>query len=112
MKNYVQPGNTVTLPAPYDVLSGGGLLVDAIFGIASGDAVTGQSVETSVVGVYDMAAETGASTAITVGALIYWDDTAKVVTGTATNNTLIGVALGAKADGEAVVRVRLNGSAG
>ena len=33
MKNYVQPGNTITLTAPYAVASGDGLLVGAIFGI-------------------------------------------------------------------------------
>jgi len=38
MKNYVQPGNTITLTAPYAVASGDGLLVGAIFGVASGTA--------------------------------------------------------------------------
>ena len=36
MKNYIQPGNTITLTAPYDVNSGDGLLVGAIFGVAIG----------------------------------------------------------------------------
>lgn len=39
MRNYIQPGNTITLMAPYDVTSGGGLLVGAIFGVA-GVAIT------------------------------------------------------------------------
>ena len=30
MKNYVQPGNTITLTAPYAVASGDGLLVGSI----------------------------------------------------------------------------------
>ena len=38
MKNYVQPGNTITLTAPYAVASGDGLLVGSIFGIAAGAA--------------------------------------------------------------------------
>ena len=33
MKNYVQPGNTITLTAPYAIASGDGLLVGSIFGI-------------------------------------------------------------------------------
>ena len=41
MKNYVQPGNTITLTAPYAVTSGDGLLVGSIFGIASGAAALG-----------------------------------------------------------------------
>ena len=36
MKNYVQPGNTITLTAPYAVVSGDGLLVGSIFGVAAG----------------------------------------------------------------------------
>ena len=31
MKTYVQPGNTITLTAPYAVVSGDGLLVGSIF---------------------------------------------------------------------------------
>ena len=41
MKNYVQPGNTITLTAPYDVASGDGLLVGSVFGVAAGDAREG-----------------------------------------------------------------------
>ena len=44
MKNSVQPGNTMTLTAPYAVTSGDGLLVGSIFGIASGDAALNDPV--------------------------------------------------------------------
>ncbi len=49
MKNFVQPGNTITLTAPYAVASGDGLLVGSIFGIAAGAAALGEPVETSLV---------------------------------------------------------------
>lgn len=54
MKNYVQPGNTITLTAPYAVASGDGLLVGSIFGIAAGAAALGEPVETALVGVFDI----------------------------------------------------------
>ena len=54
MKNYVQPGNTITLTAPYAVTSGDGLLVGSIFGVAAGNAILGDPVETAVEGVYDL----------------------------------------------------------
>ncbi len=54
MKNYVQPGNTITLTAPYAVASGDGLLVGSIFGIAAGAAALGEPVETTLVGVFDI----------------------------------------------------------
>ena len=110
MKNYVQPGNTITLTAPYAVASGDGLLVGSIFGIASGAAALGEPVETALVGVFDIT-KIG-SQAWTAGARIYWDDTNKRSTNVATSNTLIGVATEAVAGGagDVVGRVRLNGA--
>jgi predicted RecA/RadA family phage recombinase len=110
MKTYVQPGHTITLAAPYDVASGDGLLVGSVFGIASADAAESAPVATLVTGVVDL--KKAASQAWAVGAKVYWDDTAKVATTTATDNTLIGVAVQAVGDGadETVGRVRLNGA--
>ncbi len=110
MKTYVQPGNTITLSAPYDVTSGDGLLVGAIFGIASGDALTGSEVEVVTTGIFDLTK--AASQAWAVGDKVYWDNTNRVATKTATANTLIGVAVlavGGTAS-ETTGRVRLNGS--
>ncbi len=108
MKNYVQPGNTITLTAPYAVASGDGLLVSSIFGVAAGTATLGEPVETALVGVFDIT-KVG-SQAWTVGAKVYWDDTNKRTTSVATSNTLIGVATEAVAGGagDTVGRVRLN----
>ena len=110
MKNYVQPGATLTLTAPYAVTSGDGLLVGSIFGVAAGDAASGATVETALTGVFDLT-KIG-SQAWTVGAKVYWDDTNKRCTTVATDNTLIGVAVAAVAGGagDTIGRVRLNGS--
>lgn len=110
MKNYVQPGNTITLTAPYNVASGDGLLVGAIFGVATGAAVSGDSIEAALVGVFDLT-KVG-SQAWAAGDKIYWDNTAKQATKTATSNTLIGVATEAVGNGagETIGRVRLNAS--
>lgn len=110
MKNYVQPGNAITLTAPYTVASGDGLLVGSIFGVASADAASGETVETAVVGVFDL--KKTASQAWATGDKVYWDNTAKETTNTTTSNTLIGVAVAAVAGGagDTIGRVRLNGS--
>lgn len=110
MKNYVQPGNTITLTAPYAVSSGDGLLVGSIFRIASADAALNDPVETALSGVFDIT-KVG-SQAWTVGAKVYWDDTNKRTTSVATSNTLIGVATEAVAGGagDTIGRVRLNAS--
>ena len=108
MKNYVQPGKTITLTAPYAVTSGDGLLVGSIFGVATGTAALGEAVEAALVGVYDL--KKVASQAWAAGDKIYWDNTAKNTTKTLTSNTLIGVAIEAVAGGagDTIGRVRLN----
>jgi predicted RecA/RadA family phage recombinase len=110
MKNYIQSGHTITLTAPAAVASGAGMLVGAIFGIAAHDAASGEPVEALTVGVIDI--NKVSSQAWAVGDKVYWDNTNKRATKTATDNTLIGVALGAVGSGtdETTGRVRLNGS--
>jgi predicted RecA/RadA family phage recombinase len=108
MKNFVQPGSTITLTAPYAVASGDGLLVGSIFGVAAGSAASGDPVEAALVGVFDL--KKAASQAWAVCDKVYWDNTAKEATKTTTSNTLIGVATEAVAGGagDTIGRVRLN----
>jgi len=108
MKNFVQEGKTITLTAPYAVSSGGGLLVGSIFGVATNDAASGASVETLTTGVVTLAKNS--AEAWTVGELIYWDDTNKVVTATSTSHKLIGVAAAIAANPSSTGNVRLNGA--
>lgn len=108
MKNYVQPGNSVTLIAPTGgVKSGDPILVGSIFGIAAYDAVQAAEVEATLVGVFDL----NAVGPINAGAPAYWDATAKKITATAAANKLVGAALVAVGGGGVSARVRLNGIA-
>jgi predicted RecA/RadA family phage recombinase len=107
VKNFVQRGNTLTLNAPADILSGDAVIVGSIFGVANTDALSGEEVECDVVGVFDLPKATGA---LTQGAKAYWNTTNKNVTGTASGNTLIGVAVKAAGANDTVATVRLNGS--
>ena len=91
MKNFIQPGGTVTLTVPSDVSSGDGLLVGSLFGVASGDALSGADVEAVTEGVFDLA-KTSAQ-AWSQGDKVYWDDTNKECTVVAAGNVLIGVAM-------------------
>ena len=108
MKNFVQPGDTLTLPAPYDVLSGGGALVGSIFGVAAEDALSGADVDLVVEGVFTLPKTS--ALAIAIGDHVYWDDTAKVVNKTSGGNTLVGVAVSVAANPSGTVDVRLNES--
>ena len=83
MKNYIAPGENITLPAPYDVAAGGGALIGTICGIAQGAAVTGAEVVFARRGVFEHA-KTSAQ-AWTVGAKIYWDDSTQQNSGYSNN---------------------------
>ncbi|MBF0399669.1 MAG: DUF2190 family protein [Magnetococcales bacterium] len=106
MRNYIQPGDTVTVVAPVAVNSGDGLLVGTLFGVALSTVAISTNVEIITEGVVDLPK---AAVAVTQGAKVYWDNTAKNVTTTAGANTLIGCAIVAAAVGDGTVRVRLNG---
>lgn len=108
MKNLVrQKADNLTLPAPYAVVSGGGALIGSIFGVASTDAASGADCVFVTRGEFTF--PKAASQAWTIGQKIYWDNTAKVMTSVATNNTLVGVATKAvgSSAGETVGQIKL-----
>lgn len=106
MDNYVQPGKTLTLVAPYDRLSGEGMLVGLIFGVAATNVSSGADVEADLEGVFDLTRETGAG-AWTVGLDIFWDNSNKRATHVSTGNKRIGTAVKAALTGDATGQVRL-----
>lgn len=108
MKNSIQDGDVLTLTAPYDVASGAGLKVGSIFGVAAAAALSGATVEAAVEGVFSITAlntDTG-----TVGTPMYWDDTNKRLTTTASTHIKVGVLTVAKGNGDTTATVRLNGA--
>jgi predicted RecA/RadA family phage recombinase len=108
-KNFIQPGEVVTVAAPTGgVASGAGVLTGSLFGVTAYGAVEGADVEVATCGVWDL--PKAASVTPGVGAKVYWDNTNKNVTTTASGNSLIGVATKAALAGDATVRVRLDGT--
>ena len=110
MKNYVQPGDVVTAiaPAPDGILSGTGILIASLFGVASYSAAAGAEVELSTVGVYDLPKLS--AQAWTSFSPVYWDSANGWATTVAGANKLIGVTMLAAANPSSVGRVRLNGA--
>lgn len=101
----------VTVPSPYAVTAGDGVLVGLLFGVAKANAATGAPVVVAVEGVWNLTAEgAGSGQALAVGAAVYWDNTNKRCTATSAGNTKIGVATAAKVTTDTVVTVRLNGT--
>ena len=109
MKNYVQKGENLTIPAPYNVTSGGGVKSGLIFGVASGDALSGADVDVVTVGVFELPKDS--TDVFAVGAAVYWDNTAKLMTSTTTSGAVkVGVTTEAKCNPSGSVKVRLNGT--
>lgn len=107
MKNLVQKGDVVVVPAPYDVNSGDLVVVGSIIGVAVTSALSGKSVPLANGGqVFDtLPKATGATWA--VGDALYWDATAKKLTKVSTDNTLAAVATAVAATGDAVGAAKL-----
>ena len=109
MKTFVQTGSILSLIAPSGGVTGGlPVKIGSIVAIPVNSAAEGERFEGQVDGVHNLVKATGA--AWTVGAKIYWDDTAKNCTATVGTNTLLGVAVKAAASGDAEGVLRLNAS--
>lgn len=106
MKNKVQDGSVLRLPAPYAVASGAGALIGAIFGVATTALGNGETGDFDTVGVFDLTKEAALAIS-TVGARVFWDNTNKCVTTSTTGNYCIGWAAAAALAGDATVRVKL-----
>lgn len=73
MKNFIQPGDTLTIPAPAAVASGGVVVAGGLVGIASTDAASGEPVAVALRGVFLLPKGAGA---ISLGATLHWDGAA------------------------------------
>ena len=102
--NYIQPGRSITVAAPTGgVLSGDGVLIGTLFGIAQYDAVEGAEVEILTEGVVEIGKTS--ALAISVGDRLFWDDTNKLVNKTTTAQQQVGVAVAAAANPSATVKM-------
>ena len=118
MQNYIQKGNTLTVVAPYALLSGGGCQVGNIFGVAVNNQNPGDATELVVEGVFDLAKD---GSTFNPGDKVFWNNaaqqaTASPLTAAGAANKEIGFAVPNQPDGtaapggqttDATVRVRL-----
>ncbi|MDI6026099.1 DUF2190 family protein [Corticibacterium sp. UT-5YL-CI-8] len=105
MKNYVQKGENLTVPAPANVLSGAGVVLGSIFGVAAGDATSGAPVDLVTEGVFELPKVS--ALAIAIGDVVYFDNATKLVSKTASGNIKIGYATAVSANPSAIATVKL-----
>ena len=107
MKNYIQLGENLTFTVSGSAVVGGnGQLIGDTFGVVAGDAAVGEDAVLSLVGVFEIDAKT--ADAWSQGAKLYWDDTAKELTDTASGKREVGVAWADKAASATVAQIKLN----
>ena len=110
MASYLNKGDVIehtpsaAVSAGQPVLVGSSLLTIATQPIAANAA---GSVATS--GVWDIAKGTGSNTAISAGAIVYWDNANSVVTSSSNGTVRCGIAVGSAANAAASVSMKLNG---
>lgn len=108
-QNYICPGEVIPyVVAGTAVTSGSLVLMGALVGVALNSGAVGVTIQVKVTGVFgDLPKATGA---LAVGDKVYFDNTAKNLTATATNNTLAGYVYEAAISAATVVKVKLLGS--
>ena len=107
MRNFIQPGDSLAVAVPYagGVLSGQGVLVGALFGVAAVDGAQNASVDCETRGEFELTKEP--ALAISQGARVFWDNTNRRITTTATGNFQVGLCTVAALAADAMVRVML-----
>lgn len=111
MKNYLQPGNQITVPAPATVTSGSGtVLGGALFGVATHDAASAANCTFLLEGVVSLPKLTAAVCA--VGDSLHWDIDSSppqlIKTSPAAGDVLnVGVCVEAAGSSATTVKIRL-----
>ena len=72
MRNFVQTGDSITVAAPAPIVSGQGVLIGSLFGVAATDAASAANVALSTRGVFDLPKESTTAT-FDLGDPVEWD---------------------------------------
>lgn len=109
MKNFVMNGDDLDLSTPSGgMTSGAAYLIGSCFGVAKLTTVQGDLNVLKTAGVFDLPKEgAGSGQAWAFGDLVYWDNTNKRLTKTASGNTKVGYATAAALTTDTTGRARL-----
>ena len=103
---YWQKGEVLDYTASAAVNNGEVVSLGTRIGVAGEDIAAGETGHLHVVGIFEMEKASGA---VTMGAALYYDATAKKITTTATSNTPAGYAAAPAASADETVLVKLLG---
>lgn len=104
--NHIQPGEVINFTATAALAVGAGVKIGLRLGVTLVALAIGANGSVAVSGVWSLPKLS--TDVVTQGVLLYWDDTNKRLTVTATANTLAGYAFEDSAAGVATVAIKLN----
>lgn len=107
---FVHEGDRIDYTPSADVSAGEVVVQGDLVGVATRDIPAGRLGALAIEGVFDLPKSTGVGTAISAGAIVYWDDTNDVATTSSGNgaNKQVGKAVAAAGDNDSHVRVKLS----
>ncbi len=103
---FLQDGNSIDYTPGSDVQPGDVVVLGSLIGIATRPIPANTTAGLAIRGVFRIAKLS--TDVVTAGAVLYWDNTNKRVTTTATGNTRIGLAVAASPSGQATADVLIN----
>lgn len=107
MRNYIQRGKHITVPAaPRTLESGEGVQIGAaLFGAATGPVASGEELVIATEGVVELVKVTG--TAFGLGDVLYWDNAAFNLTKDEADHLAVGICVQAAGSDATVARIKL-----
>ncbi len=106
MKNFICEGRTIDHAPSAQRLSGAATLIGLWLGVAASDVAANVSGVFYIDGVFDLPKLS--TDVVAQGVALYWDDTNRRLTVTASGNTLVGKAYAAAGNGVATVQIAIN----
>lgn len=106
--NFVHDGDAIDYTPSLAVSAGDVVVQGELVGVAKKNIAANALGALHVKGVFDFPKATTSTSAITAGALCYWDDNNDVATTTSSGNKLIGKCVAAAAAADTTVRIRMD----
>jgi predicted RecA/RadA family phage recombinase len=103
---FIQEGHYIDHTAATALASGDVVVQGDLVGVTVRPLAAGEFGSLAVDGIFDFNKSTGV--AFTIGTILYWDNTSKFATATATGNKSIGKVVRAAASADTTVRIRLS----
>lgn len=106
--NYVQEGDVIDYPntSGATISSGTAFLIGLWLAVALADIANNATGSAAIEGVFTVPKLS--TDVVAIGVALYWDNTNKRLTTTASGNTLAGKAVAAAGSGVATVKIKLN----